>query len=98
MIRNRLPRRPAPILLTLLATAALVPAGAACAAAPLAAFVCAAAQRSTGGERPAQVPGVAVADQFSTGNVTVKPASRLCAPVSLDGTPPGDAAIQLLRH
>jgi len=68
------------------------------AVAPPDAFVCAAASRSPGSERPTLVGGVTVADQFSSAAATVKPVNRLCAPVGLTGAPPADGATQLLRH
>ena len=98
MIRNE--RRPVTRLLFSLLTAFAMGglAGNSLAAAPPDAFVCAAAARSPGGERPGPVPGVAVEDQFSAGAATVKRADRLCAPVGLTGTPPGDGATHLVRH
>jgi len=98
MIRNAARPR-TPLALFLLATATLaLSATRAGAAAPIDAFVCAAAQRAPGSERPAPVPGVGVADQFSSATTTVKPVNRLCAPATLDGSLPTDAAIQLVRH
>jgi hypothetical protein len=98
MIRNE--RCPVTRLVLALLTAFAMGglAGNSLAAAPPDAFVCAAAARSPGGERPGPIPGVAVDDQFSSAAATVKRADRLCAPVGLAGSPPADDTTHLVRH
>jgi len=98
MIRNE--RRPVsrPLVLVLAAFAMGGLAGNSSAAAPPDAFVCAAAGRSPGGERPGPVPGVALRDQLASTVATVKRADRLCAPVGLAGAPPADGDVHLVRH
>ncbi|MEW6268272.1 MAG: PI-PLC domain-containing protein [Thermodesulfobacteriota bacterium] len=83
-------------LSSLLACSAVLAAAAPSAA--LDAYVCSAARRSPGAARPATVAGVAVADHFSSSTLTVKQPNRLCAPATLDGAPPADAATHLVRH
>lgn len=80
-----------------LATLATLLAAPPAAVAATDAFVCSSAKRSQGGERPPLVP-VLVDDQFSDVAMTLKPANRLCAPASLDGSAPSDASIHLVRH
>jgi hypothetical protein len=92
--------RPSPVVLVVLGATVLAlatPQTARGGAAP-AAFVCSAAQRSPGSARPAPLDGVAVDDHFSSSSVRIRQPNRLCAPATLDGTPPADADVHLLRH
>jgi hypothetical protein len=97
MIRNARRWNPLSLLLGVAAAMACAPAYADVTA-PIDAFVCAAARRSPGSERPAAVADVAVADQFASAATSIEPANRLCAPASLDGAPPVNGVIQLVRH
>jgi len=73
-------------------------AGNSLAADPPDAFVCSAAGRSPGSEKP--LPhGAEIADQLASRRpATVKRADRLCTPAGLTGTPPADGDVHLVRH